>query len=73
MEYREQNNFEGLSRTPDGALYGLPPDTVCGCGCKTFVESNKPYARINTDGVERFYIEGHKRNREVDRDGGVVH
>lgn len=53
-----ENNFEELPRTPDGALYDLPPNTLCADGCDNIV-SMEDFVRI---GADKFYIPGHELN-----------
>lgn len=55
---KTENNFEGLPRTPDGALYDIPPDTLCADGCNEVV-SRASFVRV---GADQFYIPGHELN-----------
>ena len=55
---KNENNFEGLPRTPDGALYDIPPNTLCADGCDEVV-SMEEFVRV---GADKFYIPGHELN-----------
>ena len=55
---KNENNFEGLPRTPDGALYDIPPNTLCADGCNEIV-GRESFVRV---GADQFYIPGHELN-----------